>query len=534
MANAEEPQDPSSSQALENYIVYGDEMTFGEMVQNNLRNSPWFVASAVIHAFIIMIFTLMADAPEPIKNPEMIRASIPVKPQQVLEEPPKSEVKADKNIKDDTQIEEPKVTDKADIKDETDNDEEFEQAKGEPDAFSDADLTNDNNLDAIGVGGGSGSHFGGRLGGKQDRVKSGGGSTATENAVIDALRWLKRHQSPDGSWDVDGYTAHCDPMFGQKCDGVGSVKEGDPGVTGLALLAYLGAGYTHDDGTEFADTVRNGLKYLKGIQDGEGYFAAEKTSHFYMYGHAIATLAMTEAYGLTGQELFKGYAERGIDVIVRAQNDHPDKPGEKYGWRYYPKDGDNDTSVSGWMIMALKSAKACELHVPEEAFHGMENWVDFVTDDVYYRAGYQSPGGASALPVELQDKFRSTETTTAISILSRIFIGQRPTLAAIKAGAGLLLQDLPVWNEQDGSIDYYYWYYGTLAMFQVGGESWKDWNKAMKTSLVDHQLKRNDGCQWGSWNPNVDKWSGRGSRVYATAINCLTLEVYYRYDKVFK
>ena len=40
-------------------------------------------------------------------------------------------------------------------------------------------------------------------------------------------------------------------------------------------------------------------------------------------------------------------------------------------------------------------------------------------------------------------------------------------------------------------------------------------------------------CDDGSWDPAVDKWGSIGGRVYATAINVLTLEVYYRYAHVF-
>ncbi|MFC1586966.1 prenyltransferase/squalene oxidase repeat-containing protein [Planctomycetota bacterium] len=387
----------------------------------------------------------------------------------------------------------------------------------------------------IGADSESGYKFEKRFGGKRDALRDGGGSPQTENTVLEALRWLKRHQNRNGAWDMDGFGEHCQRKLGKACDGKGTIKEGDPGTTGLAILAYIGAGYTHDDGSEFARTVKKGLKYLRKIQNEDGYFATETKSHYFMYGHAIATLAMTEAYGMTSNPLFREFAERGVDAILAAQNDHPDKPGTKYGWRYFPKDGDNDTSMTGVMTMALKSAKAVGLEVPRSAFEGAHAWINFVTDEVYYRAGYQTPGGASAVPAEAKNKFRATETTTAIAVLSRVFIGENPKKTApIRAGAALLNQDRPVWNQEDGSIDYYYWYFGTLAMFQVGGDYWQEWNISIKSALKDHQLTSADGCQCGSWDPKVSKWGCRGGRVYATALNCLTMEVYYRYDKVFK
>lgn len=40
-------------------------------------------------------------------------------------------------------------------------------------------------------------------------------------------------------------------------------------------------------------------------------------------------------------------------------------------------------------------------------------------------------------------------------------------------------------------------------------------------------MDKADGCTWGSWDP-IDRWGEKGVRVYATAINVLTLDVYYR------
>jgi hypothetical protein len=77
--------------------------------------------------------------------------------------------------------------------------------------------------------------------------------------------------------------------------------------------------------------------------------------------------------------------------------------------------------------------------------------------------------------------------------------------------------------------DMYYWYYGSYAMFQMGGRHWKAWNKAMKTAVLDSQ--RQDGAHLGSWDP-VGPWGMKGGRVYSTASMVLCLEVYFRYGKV--
>jgi hypothetical protein len=133
------------------------------------------------------------------------------------------------------------------------------------------------------------------------------------------------------------------------------------------------------------------------------------------------------------------------------------------------------------------------------------------------------------------DKFpgRNSESMTAVGVLVRIF-GDR-TLAddpMIAKGAELMSNCVPLWNTETGHIDFYYWYYGTLAMFQVGGAHWDKWNDAIKTAIIDHQRSDPNQDEFGSWDP-VDPWGGIGGRIYSTTLNCLSMEVYYRYPRVF-
>ena len=78
----------------------------------------------------------------------------------------------------------------------------------------------------------------------------------------------------------------------------------------------------------------------------------------------------------------------------------------------------------------------------------------------------------------------------------------------------------------DGKPNYYYWYYATLATYQLQGEHWRRWNDALQRTLLDSQ--ETAGAAAGSWSPE-SVWGGYGGRVYTTALAALCLEVYYRY-----
>jgi hypothetical protein len=187
------------------------------------------------------------------------------------------------------------------------------------------------------------------------------------------------------------------------------------------------------------------------------------------------------------------------------------------------------------MVMALKSGVMAGLDVDKSAFRGAVDWIDKMTDPEFGKVGYQQRGGMPARTTAMQDKFpaANSEALTAVGVLTRIFAGAEAAKDTnIQKGADLMAKKLPKWDSDAGTIDFYYWYYGTLAMFQVGGQHWTKWNGALKGSIIDHQRKETDRCEFGSWDPE-DCWSPEGGRVYATTLNCLCMEVYYRYPRVF-
>jgi hypothetical protein len=129
----------------------------------------------------------------------------------------------------------------------------------------------------------------------------------------------------------------------------------------------------------------------------------------------------------------------------------------------------------------------------------------------------------------VNESYGKMPTMTSVGIICRIFCGQPRGDRKVLQGVDILMANLPDWNKpKNDKVDYYYWYYGTYAMFQYGGEKWQKWNEAMKKALLGTQ--RQGGCADGSWDP-IDKWGMVGGRVYATALNCLTLEIYYRYAR---
>ena len=145
------------------------------------------------------------------------------------------------------------------------------------------------------------------------------------------------------------------------------------------------------------------------------------------------------------------------------------------------------------------------------------------------------PAWPVARTTEMMERFpaEQSEALTGAGVLTRIFSGEDPRKSEmIRKGADLMAKKPPRWDVDAGTNDFYYWYYATLAMFQVGGDHWKRWKGHMETAIIKNQRTEAGRDERGSWDP-VDPWSAEGGRIYSTALNCLSLEVYYRYGRVF-
>jgi hypothetical protein len=351
------------------------------------------------------------------------------------------------------------------------------------------------------------------------RLEQVAAKTKAPPVIKGGLRWLREHQSEDGMWDCDGFHLRCDPKLGAACSGQGSAAY-DVGVTGLALLAFLGAGYDGRGSSRNDEALRKGLRWLVASQDAEGCFGPREDSRF-TYSHACATIAMCEAATFDRRAAWRRSAQSALRFVERCHNPYK-------GWRYGVAPGESDASVTGWMLLALKAGKDAGLEVSARAMRDGLAFLDGVTDPADGRTGYlrrgelpvRLPGSTERWPAE------ESESLTAVALCARIFCGEAPG----KDAAALLSKRPPRWDPASGSIDMYYWYYATLAMHQIGGTAWEQWNKSLEKAVVESQVK--EGCAEGSWDPS-DPWGAEGGRVYSTALMTLCLEVYWRYPLVF-
>jgi hypothetical protein len=494
------------------------EETFNDVLYDWMSRAPWLAISAAAH---LVIFLIIQAIPWNLFNTQdevILEASMEQPPPPEFEDPPEEE---EEEIEEEETEEEPIIQDfEVSDHNETDTDEDFESTEGDPDMFANSPFDDKAFNNVIGIGGGAGGKFGGRFGGRRN-LRAGGGS-GTQQALKDGLEWLKNHQDTDGKWDADEFMKH-DPANDQ-CDGAGDPKH-DVGLTGLSLLAFLGDGHTLRHGL-YKEVVTRGIKWLRDQQEFESGLIGEDIGHSFLYDHSIATLSITEAYYFSKSPLIKGTAQKAINYITRARN--------PYGaWRYeVPPVGDNDTSVTGWMVFALKSAEEAGLTIDKDAYTGALNWIEEVTDPATGRVGYDSMGSMSSRVTGVNDQFppEKGEAMTSVALLCRFFLGQDPKENPImEKHADLMRKTLPEWDPEGFGCDMYYWYYGSYAMYQMGGDHWKAWNKALKPAVLDSQRK--DGSFKGSWDP-VGPWGIAGGRVYSTATMVLCLEVYFRYARV--
>ncbi|MCM8534164.1 MAG: hypothetical protein NE330_23580, partial [Lentisphaeraceae bacterium] len=327
--------------------------------------------------------------------------------------------------------------------------------------------------------------FGGRsAAGRAGSVAKFGGSKVGQASLLKALWWLAKVQKPDGSWG-------------------NSVPEA---FTGLALLTFLAHGETPTS-KQFGTTVRKGMEWLSN----------HKPKPNNVYGHAIKTYALAEAYAMTGIYSLEDAMNTNIRFVIDGQQ-------ESGSYHYgYNKDQNEkqDLSVAGWNYQALKAAygAGCEEEGLEAAIYKGVEWLRLRADE--------SDSGDGFPYNRAKVEGKSKHTMRAVGVLCLQLFGEgghKGLKDEIEKIAEVDLEKLSFEDPPKESL--YGWYYATQTMFQEGGGKWRKWNRKFQKVLTQNQNKEGFWDYPGEYHGNLDQLT---SRVYATTLSALMLTVYYRY-----
>ncbi len=322
------------------------------------------------------------------------------------------------------------------------------------------------------------------------QMKSGGhgaGSNLVDrrtNAAVRAgLGYLVARQNEDGCFGSSGYRRHV-------------------AVVSLAGMAFMASGSAPGRGP-YGDNVNRCVRYLLNhCQDSGFIFAPDATSRGPMYGHGFATLFLAEAYGMWPTADLRDRLQRAVKLIIDTQN-------EEGGWRYQPERQDADISVTICQVMALRAARNAGLFVPNKT---VDRCIDYVKQCQNADGGfsYMLPSGVSQFP-------RSAAGVVAL-YSAGIYEGDE-----VKRGIQYLMQFTPRPNAMSLESHFFYGhYYAVQAMWQTGGDRWKQWYPAIRETLLSMQKKKD-----GSWFDQI-------CSEYGTAMACLILQMPNNYLPIFQ
>jgi hypothetical protein len=314
-----------------------------------------------------------------------------------------------------------------------------------------------------------------------------------QRCIEKGLQYLALTQQEDGAWGGESWPKNT-------------------GITGFALLAFLAGGDAPGEG-QYGAQVQKTVDFLVDQIKPSGLCSTKWTSYGPMYEHALATLALCEAYGMSPREDMRAHLRRAVDIIVRSQ--HPDG-----GWRYLPvPSGDSDISVTVCQVMALRAARNAGFAVPKET---IDRAVEYVhrcaqADGAF---GYQ-PGYSTG-----------TFPCTAAGITTLYGAGAYQD-KQIELGMAHLFRVAPDVGSQthwaDAEHYFYGHYYGIQAAYQAGGKHWEAWYPKIRDALVTHQ-DRDGGWDEGGY---LHKHTGNIGRTYATACALIVLQAPKRYLPIF-
>ena len=258
--------------------------------------------------------------------------------------------------------------------------------------------------------------------------------------------------------------------------------------------------------------------YLFAQQDPDSGLIGEPLGHAFHYDHAIATFAMARLNLIDRPPTLEKKVQRAVNYIARARN--------PYGvWRYdNPPSGDNDSSITTWMTLAVAEAAKSGVKIDRQTFPSVIEWFNEMTEEGTGRVGYTERGSKSSRVPGLNETFTTKpETLTAAGLVSRLACGQTPRANPVLVShVRCMLQALP--DGKDAKLSDALWlYFGTAALREIGSRPWESWSKAMIPLTLAAQ--RSEGAVAGSFDPQAVAWGFSTGRVGTTALTAAALHI---------
>lgn len=295
----------------------------------------------------------------------------------------------------------------------------------------------------------------------------------TKKAIDKAYEKLVKEQKRDGSWG------------------------GNTAVTSFVVLSFMANGHVPNQGP-YGKEVAKGVRNLLASAKDDGYLIGNTGGN--MYCHGMAALALTQVWGMTGDEEVKKVLKRAIDLIVKSQN-------HEGGWRYEPAPTGADISVTIMQVMALRGAKDSGLHVPDETIKRAIGYInkchDTKSGGYRYQPYSSGPGyartAAGVCVLQLGGEYEAKDIAAAVDYL-----------------------------EKTGDDHQHYWYghyYAAHAFHQLGGKKWEEYYGRLKNKLLGTQRSS------GEWHERMEAHVGY---EYQTAIAVLILSVPANYLPIYQ
>jgi hypothetical protein len=294
-----------------------------------------------------------------------------------------------------------------------------------------------------------------------------------------------------------------------------SSMRGNTGISSLCVMAFLSKGHTPGTG-KYGNVINKGIDYILSTSQSNGLLTSSdrrgRNGSGPMYAHCIATLLLSEVSGMvspTRQKRIDKALPKALALILAAQRVRK-RSKDAGGWRYKPDSRDSDLSLTGWALMALRSARLNGAAVPTSS---IDDAVKYVMRCRTRDWGFSYQPGGSASP-----------SRVGVGLLCLELCGRQHGSEVTKRAADYILKRYHGNRHFGGSHAAYAVYYCSQAMFQVGGKHWEQWGNQLYTTLL--KLQKKDG----SWTLS----GSRGGSSYSTAMCVLAMTVSYRQLPIYQ